>query len=88
MGGKDAGHEKVHEAPELHEVVLGVRWVRWVRGVRVVEPSRGLPQGVHLEGGAGDEEAALGVESEQRLPPLGLPVLDHVSLVQDQVPMT
>jgi len=34
---------------------------------------------------AGDEDAALGVEVEQRLPALGLPVLDQMRLVQDQV---
>ena len=32
-----------------------------------------------------DEEAALAVEVEQGLPPLALPVLDHVGLIQDQV---
>lgn len=32
-----------------------------------------------------DEEAALAVEVEQRLPPQALPVLDHVGFVQDQV---
>ena len=32
-----------------------------------------------------DEQAALAVEVEQSLPPLALPVLDHVRFIQDQV---
>ena len=32
-----------------------------------------------------DEQAALAVEVEQSLPPLALPVLDHVGFIQDQV---
>ena len=32
-----------------------------------------------------DEEAACGVEVEERLPAHALPVLDHVRLVQDEV---
>ena len=32
-----------------------------------------------------DEEAAFAVEVEQCLPPLALPVLDHMGLVQNQV---
>ena len=40
---------------------------------------------VVLQGGPGDQQAALGIEVEQRLPPLALPVLDHVGLVQDKV---
>lgn len=40
---------------------------------------------VVLQGGASDEEAALGVEVQQGLPPLALPVLDHVGLVQNQI---
>jgi hypothetical protein len=41
---------------------------------------------VVLQGSARDQQAALGREPQQRLPPLRLPVLDHVRLVQDQVP--
>ncbi len=32
-----------------------------------------------------DEQAALAVEVEQSLPPLALPVLDHVCFIQNQV---
>ncbi len=38
-----------------------------------------------LQGRARDEQAALRVEVEQRLPPLALPVLDHVRLIQDEI---
>lgn len=32
-----------------------------------------------------DEKAALAVKVEQGLPPLALPVLDHVSFIKDEV---
>ncbi len=35
--------------------------------------------------GTGDEQTALAVKVQQSLPPLALPVLDHVRFIQDQV---
>jgi hypothetical protein len=56
---KDVRHQKVHQRPELHQVVLQRR--------------------------AGQQQAVLRLEGQQRLPPLRLEVLDVMRLVEDQV---
>ena len=52
-------HEEMHQAPQLHQIVL--------------------------QRGASQQDPPAGVKPQKRLPPLGLPVLDHVRFVQNQV---